>query len=61
MIFPDSTLVDMCGKLPQNGDELLNVSGVGQAKLKKYGEAFLAMITKYREAVARDEQNAPWK
>ncbi|MEG0484153.1 MAG: DNA helicase RecQ [Oscillospiraceae bacterium] len=45
-VFPDSTLVDMCAKLPQNEAELLQVLGVGQVKLARYGERFLREIAK---------------
>ncbi len=44
VIFPDSTLIDMCMKLPTTKTELLNVSGVGQVKLERYGERFLKVI-----------------
>ena len=44
IVFTDKTLIDMCEKLPQNEDEMLNVSGVGQNKLKKYGQRFLQEI-----------------
>lgn len=48
IIFGDRTLVDMCVKAPQNEAEMLNVSGVGTAKLEKYGSRFLAEIAKYK-------------
>jgi ATP-dependent DNA helicase RecQ len=34
-------LMDMCRKMPANEDEFLEVSGVGQVKLKAYGKLFL--------------------
>ncbi|MCL2350765.1 MAG: DNA helicase RecQ, partial [Defluviitaleaceae bacterium] len=43
-IFHDSTLTDMCMKMPSNIGEMLNVSGVGQAKADRYGQAFLEVI-----------------
>ena len=46
VIFPDSSLIDMCIKLPATNDEFLNVSGVGQVKLERYGEKFLKVIRK---------------
>ncbi len=40
--FLDKTLRDMCAVMPQNEEEMLTVSGVGEsAKLAKYGAAFL--------------------
>ena len=48
MIFSDKTLRDMSERLPQNEEEFLDVSGVGQRKLEKYGAAFLACIAEHR-------------
>ena len=45
MVFHDTTLKEMAASKPQNLDEMSAVTGVGQAKLKKYGEAFLALIS----------------
>ena len=50
IVFTDRTLIDMCSKLPQNEDEMLNVSGVGQIKLKKYGQRFLQEISAFQSA-----------
>ena len=46
VIFSDATLRDMCEKLPQTQDELLQVSGVGYAKREKYGAVFLELLRK---------------
>jgi len=46
VIFHDTTLFDMLERKPQTLDELAGVSGVGAAKLEKYGEIFLAAIAK---------------
>ena len=46
-IFSNATLEDMCAKLPRTHAEFLEVSGVGQAKLEKYGDAFLGCIAYY--------------
>ncbi|MDR0916986.1 MAG: DNA helicase RecQ [Oscillospiraceae bacterium] len=43
-IFSDATLVDMCAKHPRTSDEFLEVSGVGQVKLERYGAQFLAVL-----------------
>ena len=48
MIFSDKTLRSMCDILPRDEEEFLEVSGVGQRKLEKYGEAFLKCIAEYR-------------
>lgn len=47
MVFSDATLRDMCAHLPQTEDEFLEVNGVGQTKLLRYGEAFLAEIAAF--------------
>lgn len=46
-IFDDKCLVDMAAKKPLTKDEMLNVSGVGNYKLEKYGERFLKVINEY--------------
>ena len=48
MIFSDKTLRSMCDVLPRDEEEFLEVSGVGQRKLEKYGDAFLKCIARYR-------------
>ena len=47
IVFADKTLIDMCEKLPHNEEEMLDVSGVGQNKLKKYGQRFLQEIASF--------------
>ena len=44
IVFTDKTLIDMCVKRPKNKSEMLDVSGVGEAKYKRYGERFLEEI-----------------
>ena len=48
MIFSDKTLRSMCDVLPRDEEEFLEVSGVGQRKLEKYGAAFLQCIAEHR-------------
>ena len=45
VVFSDATLAAMAALKPTTAEELLRVSGVGQTKLARYGEAFLAAIT----------------
>ena len=47
VVFSDATLVDMACKLPTTRNTLLDVSGVGQTKLERYGEAFIQLIDDY--------------
>jgi ATP-dependent DNA helicase RecQ len=49
VIFSDKTLVEMAAYYPQSNKSLLNISGVGQVKLRQYGEAFLEIIKAYCE------------
>lgn len=44
LVFSDKTLVDMCIKVPLTKEEMLGVSGVGENKLKKYGDRFAEKI-----------------
>ena len=44
VIFHDSTLLEILNQRPATLDELAQVSGVGQAKLARYGEAFLGVL-----------------
>ncbi len=47
VVFSNATLTDMCARLPQTDSELLQVSGVGQTKLQKYGKEFIDVISLY--------------
>ena len=47
VIFSDKTLVEMSVYFPQDEESLLTISGVGQAKLRRYGETFLSEIQAY--------------
>jgi ATP-dependent DNA helicase RecQ len=44
MVFSDATLRDMVRRSPSTKDELLAVTGVGEVKLERYGDAFLEEI-----------------
>lgn len=47
VILSDSSLMELASYLPQNENELLQVSGFGSVKLVKYGKIFLKAITEY--------------
>ena len=47
VIFSNATLADMAEKAPRSLSELLEVSGVGERKASRYGEAFLRTIEEY--------------
>ncbi|MBI3902955.1 MAG: DNA helicase RecQ [Nitrosomonadales bacterium] len=44
VIFHDSTLLEILNRKPQTLDEMAQISGVGQAKLARYGDAFLQVV-----------------
>lgn len=44
IVFSDAALRGMSAARPRTDDELLSISGVGPAKLQRYGKAFLAEI-----------------
>lgn len=47
IIFTDATLREMSERLPENDKEFLDIKGVGESKLQKYGEEFLQTIKVY--------------
>ena len=44
VVFSDATLRGLAAAKPRNRPEMLRVSGVGPAKLERYGDTFLAVI-----------------
>ena len=44
VVFHDSTLRQMVDERPTDSEALLEISGVGQAKLTRYGDDFLEVI-----------------
>jgi ATP-dependent DNA helicase RecQ len=44
VVFHDATLAEIARQCPQSMDELAGVSGVGAAKLERYGEAILGLL-----------------
>ncbi len=47
VIFHDSTLLEMHTQRPASIDDMANITGVGQAKLEKYGDEFLEVLEEY--------------
>ena len=48
VVFSDATLAEMAARRPGTYAELLEVNGVGQTKLQRYGDAFLEVIATRR-------------
>ncbi len=46
VIFSDASLIEMARRRPLNDADFLNISGVGEAKLKRYGGKFMKIIDK---------------
>ena len=49
VVFTDKALIEMCIHVPKNEAEFLQISGVGEHKLAKYGDAFLTEIHAFME------------
>ena len=49
VVFSDRTLHQLCRVFPSTQIEMMSVSGVGEAKLARYGETFTAAIREYVE------------
>ena len=49
VIFHDATLVEMVERQPQNREQFSRISGVGESKLEKYADDFLAVIVSHVE------------
>ena len=48
IVFSDATLRAMASEVPRTEDELLAISGVGPAKLARYGQAFLGELRAWK-------------
>ena len=53
IICSDATLASMCRVKPQTRERMLDVSGMGEVKTAKYGEAFLQVIREHEAAARR--------
>ena len=52
VVFPDKTLLDMARRKPKDLAEMAAVHGVGETKLRQYGDDFLAVIRDHDAAAA---------
>ena len=50
MVFADTTLKEMARVYPTTEEELLQVTGVGEYKVEKYGQTFMKIIKDYVES-----------
>jgi ATP-dependent DNA helicase RecQ len=44
IVFSDKVLMEIAARKPASEAEMLEVSGVGPAKLRRYGQAFLRLL-----------------
>jgi ATP-dependent DNA helicase RecQ len=47
VVFADKTLIDMARRKPATAAEMAAVHGVGEAKLRQYGEIFLDVVRRH--------------
>lgn len=47
VVFSDATLAEMAARRPRDDQSFLTINGVGQRKLERYGEDFLALLIDY--------------
>jgi ATP-dependent DNA helicase RecQ len=52
VVFADKTLIDMTRRKPKTAAEMSVVHGVGEAKLRQYGDIFLATIRQHAAGAA---------
>ncbi len=50
VVLPDRSLLDMAHRKPATLDEMAKIHGVGDAKLKRYGQEFLEAIRRHETA-----------
>ena len=48
-VFQEYSLEDMCLKYPINHEEMVNINGVGEGKVKRFGQQFIQLIKTYVE------------
>lgn len=49
IVFSNKTLEEMASVMPTNDEAFLDISGVGEKKLKEYGKKFMDTIIEYKE------------
>ena len=49
IIFSDATLTELATYLPQTNTDLYKISGFGEVKMERYGDAFLRAVQEYCE------------
>ena len=57
VIFHDATLLELVRQQPDSEEAMGHISGIGQGKLDRYGEPFLAIIKEHKDSL-RHYENA---
>lgn len=57
VIFHDATLMELTARKPTSLSDMELISGIGQAKLERYGEAFLNAIEQHENDMAAKQNN----
>ncbi len=58
VIFADRTLIELANQRPQTRRGMLDINGIGEVKLKKYGDEFLAAIAEHEGRVPSGDGTA---
>jgi ATP-dependent DNA helicase RecQ len=58
IVFADTSLKQMATQMPLNEKELLEITGVGEYKLQKYGDMFLTEIRDHLKGTSKDSIEA---
>ncbi len=58
IVFADTSLKQMATQIPLNEKELLEITGVGEYKLQKYGDIFLTEIRDHLKGISKDATEA---
>lgn len=58
LIVNDASLLEMSNRMPTTKSEMLSVSGIGQEKFNRYGEALINEIKQYLDAHPEAKQQA---
>ncbi len=48
IVMHDTTLDDLCSKMPTSVESLRAVTGIGESKLEKYGKQILDVLARFQ-------------
>jgi ATP-dependent DNA helicase RecQ len=55
VVLHDTTLEEICRRLPSSIDDLLSITGIGERKAEVYGKGILAALERYRSGARASE------